>query len=87
MKPLEWSELWKKMDNNPELWIPTTKEQYWAILEAVPPTAMIHNAFLGGEPNHHDSEGKPVYAAFRIRNKQYKARYLTFSQFKEECYV
>ena len=85
MKPLEWAELWKAMDSEPTKWIPTTEAMYWHILEAVFPTCMNPNSFLGGEPNHHDKDGKPVYAAFRQKGEEYEAKYLTLEQFKKEC--
>jgi hypothetical protein len=82
MKPLEWQELWDMMDAKPELWIPTTEKQYWAILEAVPPTVQLSDAFLGGEPNHHNRAGEPVYAAFRRIGGEYSARHLSLRQFR-----
>ena len=85
MKPLEWSELWAAMKTRPDEWTPTTEAMYWHILKAVFPMCMNPKSFLGGEPNHHDKDGKPVYAAFRKVGKTYEAKYLTLEQFKKEC--
>ena len=82
MKTLEWEELWTAMDREPDVWQTTTIEMYDAILGAVPPTMMKHGAFLGGEPNHHNNDGFPVYAAFRHFGESYQAKYMTLKEFK-----
>lgn len=83
-KPLEWQALWDAMDARPDEWIPTTEGMYWQMLECVPPRAHSLGAFLVGEPQRHNEEGKAVHACFRQVGRQYSARYLTVEQFKTQ---
>ena len=79
---LEWSALWAAMDDKPDDWIPTTEAMYWHMLEVVPPRAHCLGAFLVGEPQRHNEDGKAVHACFKQVGNVYSARYLTVEQFK-----
>jgi len=81
----EWSTLWDAMDAFPQDWIATTREMYWAMLEAVPPRAMGRfGAFLVGEARRHNESGQGVYAAFYLANgyDDIRARHMTVSEFR-----
>lgn len=80
--PLVWAELWDAMKASPEQWIPTTETMYWDMLECLPPAAHSGGAFLVGEPDRHNSEGKAVYAGFKQTTSGFFARYLTLEQFR-----
>ncbi len=82
MKGYEWKDLWNAMDACPENWQPTTEAMYNEMLEVVFPQAMEPDAFLVGEPNHHNKEGLPVYACFRINKGHHEAKYLTEDGFR-----
>jgi len=82
--PLTWQPLWDAMEENPAAWIPTTKQMFWDMLEVLPPRLQASSAFLVGEAHHHDSEGRAVYACFCQTGDQYRAKYMTAEQFKQE---
>ena len=83
--PLEWQALWNAMDDRPEGWIPTTEAMYYRMLEVLPPRAHSLGAFLVGEPQRHNEEGKAVHACFKQVGKTYSARYLTVEQFRSQA--
>lgn len=83
--PLVWQPLWDAMEANPTAWIPTTEQMYWEMLEVLPPRLMTGSAFLVGEAHHHNAEGQAVYACFSQTGENYRARYMTAQQFKEEA--
>lgn len=78
---LEWSPLWAAMKANKTQWITTTESMYFEMLECLPPVAMRSNAFLVGEPDHHNAEGKPVYACFKKSGGSFAAKYATIEDF------
>jgi hypothetical protein len=80
---LEWAPLWDAMKTTPDAWIPTTEKMYWDMLEVLPPRAMSGRTFLVGEADHHNVDGRAVYACFTKLGDSYRARYLTLAQFKE----
>lgn len=80
---LEWQPLWDAMKTTPDAWIPTTEKMYWDMLEVLPPRAMSGCTFLVGEADHHNANGRAVYACFANLGDSYRARYLTLAQFKE----
>ena len=82
MKGYEGKDLWNAMEDKPENWQPTTREMAMEMLEAVPPQAMRRESFLVGEPNHHNDDGLPVYACFRVKDGHYEAKYLTEEGFR-----
>ena len=82
--PLEWAALWAAMKASPAQWIPTTPDMFDAMLGAVPPTAYREDAFLVGEPNHHNEDGRAVYACFKRQSGKVYAKYLTRAQFSGE---
>lgn len=52
--------------DTPITWTETTKEQYWEMLEVLPPAAMGNGGFLVGEPwDHHAKTGQPRFAGYR----------------------
>jgi hypothetical protein len=51
-----------KMEN--KMWKKTTAERYNAKLDHMIPTAMTDCGFLVGEPDDHNAERQPRYAAF-----------------------
>lgn len=102
-RTLVWDELWRAMKtqwqddpdricfspnipDNPE-WVETTEDMYDDQLNAIPPTRMVSNAFLGGEPWSHAKTGEPVFCAF-CRRKDWDgkmrvyATYLTTKMFE-----
>ena len=81
--PLEWSALWDAMKAAPDAWIPTTEAMFWEMLEVVPPREQVPSAFLVGEAERHNEEGKAVHACFKESGTNYAARYMTVAQFKE----
>ncbi len=83
--PLEWAALWAAMEASPDEWIPTTERMYWQMLECVPPRAQSLGAFLVGEAQRHNEEGKAVHACFKQAGQAYSARYLTVEQFRREA--
>ncbi len=82
---LFWQSLWDAMDAQPEEWIETTESMYWNMLEALPPRAMRHKAFLVGEALRHNENGETVYSCFKQKNDGYFARNLTLAQFQTEA--
>ena len=81
---LEWQELWDAMEANPDAWIPTTENMYWEMLGVVPPIKMLGRNFLVGEADHHNADGRAVYACFCTFGDSYSARYLTVAEFMRE---
>lgn len=82
--PLVWKPLWDAMRSSPGVWIPTTEEMYWDMLEALPPLRMGRGMFLMGEADHSDDEGCKVYACFLQKGRAYFARYMTKQEFDDE---
>jgi hypothetical protein len=81
---LEWAPLWDAMKTTPAAWIPTTEKMYWEMLEVLPPEKMIGRNFLVGEADHHNADGRAVYACFTKLGDSYRARYLTVDEFMQE---
>lgn len=82
--PLEWAELWSAMRTEPHPWIMTTEAMNDAMLNALPPRAGGYGCFLVGEADHHNNEGRAVYACFKtIYGGGYEARYMTIAEFAE----
>lgn len=81
---LEWAPLWDAMKTTPEAWIPTTEAMYWEMLEVLPPRKMMGTNFLVGEADHHNADGRAVYACFCKFGDSYRARYLTVDEFMRE---
>jgi len=81
---LEWAPLWDAMKTTPEAWIPTTEKMYWDMLEVLPPRKMMGTNFLVGEADHHNADGRAVYACFTKFGDSYRARYLTVDEFMRE---
>lgn len=79
---LEWAPLWAAMKDQPEAWIPTTEDMYWQMLECLPPMAHARGAFLVGEAERHNEEGKAVHACFKQAGNEFFARYMTVEQFR-----
>jgi len=84
MKPLEWQELWKAMDANPQGRIPTTGAMDWHKLEGLPPRKMLGQNFLVGEAVRSNGHGETVYAGFTKFGDTYKAKNLTLAEFMAE---
>ncbi len=82
--PLEWKALWDAMKAAPAAWIPTTEAMYWNMLECLPPRAQRNGAFLVGEAETHNAEGKAVYACFKQSSDDFSARYMTLSEFNAD---
>ena len=53
------------------VWKKTTEERYNAELDHMIPTAMTNCGFLVGEPDDHNAERQPRYAAFVKINGQF----------------
>ena len=83
--PLTWQPLWDAMRANPAQWIPTTEQMFWDMLEVLPPRLQGSSAFLVGEADHHNNEGRAVYACFCKIGSQYRAKYMTTEQFRSEA--
>ena len=81
-QPLEWSDLWSAMDENPDAWIPTTESMYYERLCVLPPVSMRYGSFLVGEASRHVN-GEAVYACFCKTGDNYRARHLTVNQFNQ----
>lgn len=84
--PLEWAALWDAMKVKPHPWVLTTDAMYWHMIECVPPIAYRQDAFLVGEADHDNAEGRSVYACFMQRGNVTKARYMTRKEFNERSY-
>lgn len=80
---LEWQPLWDAMEATPDAWIDTTEAMYWQMLEVLPPRAQARGAFLVGEPLRSNEHGETIYSCFCCIGDEYRARNLTFKQFKE----
>ena len=80
----EWTELWTAMKESPDVWIPTTEDMYWDMLECVPPRATFGRAFLVGEAERHNAHGEAVYACFNEVGNEVFAKYMTVAEFKRE---
>jgi hypothetical protein len=85
--PLEWSSLWSAMQANynakSDAWTLTTETMFDDMLNVLPPLAMRNGAFLLCEANHHNSDGYPVYAAFRqLPGNVFQSRYMTALEFR-----
>ena len=68
-------------------WQETTKEQYYNMLEALPPACWIGTGFLLGEPADHDAgSGQPRYDAFFENSGLYltASRPMTILEFNSE---
>ena len=82
--PLVWAELWAAMRPEPHPWILTTEAMYDDMLNCLPPRAMGNGCFLVGEADHHNSDGRAVYACFKqIHGGGFEARYMTVAEFNE----
>lgn len=87
--PLEWQPLWDAMmshyDAGSSDWTLTTESMFDEMLNVLPPIEMGNGAFLMCEANHHNSDGWPVYAAFRVRSgNMFEARYMTQKEYREQ---
>ena len=80
---LEWSELWNAMKASPDQWIRTTKEMYDEQLCCMPPTRHRAYCFLVGEPERHNDNDEPVFAAFKFTTEGYFAKYQTILEFNQ----
>ena len=69
------------MKASPDQWVLTTDEMLDEMLGCVPPAAMRGGAFLTGEADRHNSEGKAVYSAFKKEGKKVFAKYMTRAEF------
>lgn len=81
--PLVWADLWAAMRPEPHAWVPTTQEMFDEMLCVLPPRAQGGGAFLVGEANHHNANGKAVYACFKQVGNEYEARYMTVAEFRQ----
>lgn len=81
--PMEWKDLWQKMNDFPFFWIPTTESMYHDQLGSVPPARQANGAFLVGEAHHSDDQGKNVYACFVHTKLGYFAKYMSAKEFNE----
>lgn len=81
----QWCKELGARQDSPVEWSETTEEQYWEMLEAVPPACMLAGSFLVGEPwDHHAVSGLPRFHAYLKRGNEYLAsnRPLTIPEFK-----
>lgn len=61
----EWCAAKGARQDSTVTWTETTEEQYWEMLEVLPPACMRGGGFLVGEPcDHHAVSGKPRFQAF-----------------------
>lgn len=63
------------------------EKEYWDMMEALPPEAMVQNAFLVGEPQDHEKDLSGHFGAryslyFRDNEKHYFGGYASISDFK-----
>lgn len=68
-------------------WKETTEEQYWEMLEVLPPAYMNKAGFLVGEPwDHHAITGLPRFQAFIGKAGKFHvaSRPMTIPEFKQE---
>lgn len=66
-------------------WTETTREQYWDMLEVLPPAFMGNGGFMVGEPfDHHAISGQPRFAAYLEKHGKYltASRPMTVREFK-----
>jgi hypothetical protein len=81
----DWCEQKAKRQDTPVVLEPTTRREYWNMLEVLPPACMMLGCFLVGEPyDHHAGTGAPRFAAyFQVGNSYSKAnRPMTVKEFK-----
>lgn len=84
---LEWAALWSAMREHynagSDVWTLTTQHMFNEMLGVLPPRAMSSGAFLVGEPETHDANGRAVYAAFRqLPGNVFQSRYMTANEFR-----
>lgn len=86
-------EAWQKRraaeQDAPVEWIPTTEQQWWKMLEVLPPIALSGGCFLVGEPvDHHALSGLPRYDGYvRVGSDPYhlyfrSSRPMTVEEFR-----
>jgi hypothetical protein len=66
-------------------WKETTKDDYFAMLECLPPIRWTHKSFMVGECVTHSPAGS-IYEAFTIVNKKYYKRPAPLSGFDDLAY-
>ncbi len=66
------------------IWIATTREKYWEMLEVLPPAAMRNGAFMVGEAMDHH-KGSPRFSCFKQVGEQYfeLSQPITMKRFQE----
>jgi hypothetical protein len=70
----EWCAEKARRQDTPIEWLQTTEEQWWEMLEVLPPAAMFGNGFLVGEASdHHAGNGQPRFQAYIKRAGQHYA--------------
>lgn len=61
----EWMKAKAARQDTPVTWTEITEEEYFEMLEVLPPACMLGSYFLVGEPmDHHALTGRPRYEAF-----------------------
>lgn len=86
----EFCALKSAAQRTPVVWVDTTQEKFWEMLEVLPPAAWVRGktgsgAFLVGEPTDHDAgNGQPRFQAYWQRGDVFLAsnRPVTRSEFK-----
>lgn len=81
----QWCKEKGARQDSPVEWSETTEEQYWEMLEVLPPACMLAGSFLVGEPwDHHAGSGLPRFQAYLKQGDKYLVsnRPLTVTEFK-----
>jgi hypothetical protein len=83
----DWRAEQAARQDTPITWAPTTRAEYWRMLECLPPVVMTGGAFLVGEPYDHSFKtGAPRFSAYRQQGEAYRvaSRPLTVAEFRAE---
>lgn len=65
-----------------KVWFECSEDQYYDLLEALPPLDMNRSGFLMGEKYTHE-EGKGVYAALKTEEGRHYLTLATLKEYKE----
>ena len=82
----EWCAERRSKQLGPVTWNESTEEQYWEMLECLPPARMSGGAFLVGEPiDHIAGTGEPTFEMYRKVGDKFfvSSRPVTSREFSE----
>ena len=87
--PLKYFEVLKQLsrDDLKKQWRQVTEDEYYRMLEVLPPARMKHNAFMVGEPMTHSLNGIYYGAYIKLSNGTFWHRPALLHKFNPSAYA